>query len=51
MFIIGVVFIILFAIRELTMKAPMLNLEVLKSPTYTLTTIINMVVMMSLFEV
>ena len=49
MFIIGVVFIILFAIRELTMKAPMLNLEVLKSPTYTLTTIINMVVMMSLF--
>ena len=48
MFIIGVVFIILFAIRELTMKAPMLNLEVLKSPTYTLT-IINMVVMMSLF--
>ena len=49
MFIIGVVFIILFAIRELTMKAPMLNLEVLKSPTYTLTTVINMVVMMSLF--
>ena len=38
MFIIGVVFIILFVIRELTMKAPMLNLEVLKSPTYTLTT-------------
>lgn len=31
------------------MKAPMLNLEVLKSSTYTLTTIINMVVMMSLF--
>ncbi|AVI06665.1 MULTISPECIES: DHA2 family efflux MFS transporter permease subunit [Staphylococcus] len=49
MFIIGVVFIILFVIRELTMKAPMLNLEVLKSPTYTLTTVINMVVMMSLF--
>ena len=49
MFILGAVFITLFVIRELTMKAPMLNLEVLKSSTYTLTTIINMVVMMSLF--
>ncbi|UDI77629.1 DHA2 family efflux MFS transporter permease subunit [Staphylococcus taiwanensis] len=49
MFIIGVVFILLFVIRELTMRAPMLNLEVLKSSTFTLTTIINMVVMMSLF--
>lgn len=49
MFIIGVIFIAAFVIRELTMRAPMLNLEVLKSPTFTLTTIINMVVMMSLF--
>ncbi|RIL73656.1 DHA2 family efflux MFS transporter permease subunit [Staphylococcus devriesei] len=49
MFIIGVVFIAAFVIRELTMRAPMLNLEVLKSSTFTLTTIINMVVMMSLF--
>ncbi|PTF03533.1 MFS transporter [Staphylococcus devriesei] len=49
MFIIGVVFIAAFVIRELTMRVPMLNLEVLKSSTFTLTTIINMVVMMSLF--
>lgn len=48
-FAIGIIFIILFAIRELRMKAPMLNLEVLKFPTFTLTTIINMVVMMSLY--
>ena len=48
MFIVGTVFII-FILRELRMKAPMLNLEVLKYPTYTLTTIINMIVMMSLY--
>lgn len=49
MFAIGIIFIILFVIRELRMKAPMLNLEVLKFPTFTLTTIINMVVMLSLY--
>ena len=49
MFNVGTVFIIFFIIRELRMKAPMLNLEVLKYPTYTLTTIINMIVMMSLY--
>ncbi|WP_113559765.1 DHA2 family efflux MFS transporter permease subunit [Staphylococcus aureus] len=49
MFAIGIIFIILFVIRELRMKAPMLNLEVLKFPTFTLTTVINMVVMLSLF--
>ncbi|RUY74743.1 MFS transporter, partial [Mesorhizobium sp. M7A.F.Ca.CA.001.10.2.1] len=49
MFVIGVIFIILFVIRELRMKAPMLNLTVLKYPTYTLTTVINMIVMMSLY--
>ncbi|MBF2164378.1 DHA2 family efflux MFS transporter permease subunit [Staphylococcus epidermidis] len=49
MFIVGTVFIIFFILRELRMKAPMLNLEVLKYPTYTLTTIINMLVMMSLY--
>lgn len=48
MFAIGIIFIILFVIRELRMKAPMLNLEVLKFPTFTLTTVINMVVMLSL---
>ena len=49
MFIVGTVFIIFFILRELRMKAPMLNLEVLKYPTYTLTTVINMIVMMSLY--
>ena len=49
MFIIGIIFIALFVIRELRMKAPMLNLEILKYPTYTLTTVINMIVMMSLY--
>ncbi|EZS98793.1 hypothetical protein W648_01408 [Staphylococcus aureus VET0425R] len=49
MFAIGIIFIILFIIRELRMKAPMLNLEVLKFPTFTLTTVINMVVMLSLY--
>lgn len=49
MFAIGIIFINLFVIRELRMKAPMLNLEVLKFPTFTLTTVINMVVMMSLY--
>lgn len=49
MFIIGIIFITLFVIRELRMKAPMLNLEVLKYLTYTLTTVINMIVMMSLY--
>lgn len=49
MFAIGIIFIILFVIRELRMKSPMLNLEVLQFPTFTLTTIINMVVMLSLY--
>ncbi|MFK3539334.1 DHA2 family efflux MFS transporter permease subunit [Staphylococcus aureus] len=49
MFAIGIIFIILFVIRELRIKSPMLNLEVLKFPTFTLTTIINMVVMLSLY--
>ncbi|HEI7351560.1 TPA: DHA2 family efflux MFS transporter permease subunit [Staphylococcus aureus] len=49
MFAIGIIFIILFVIRELRMKAPMLNLEVLRFPTFTLTTVINMVVMLSLY--
>lgn len=49
MFAIGIIFIILFVIRELRMKAPMLNLEVVKFPTFTLTTVINMVVMLSLY--
>ncbi|ANQ65009.1 DHA2 family efflux MFS transporter permease subunit [Staphylococcus equorum] len=47
--ILGVIFIIAFVIRELTMHVPMLNLEVLKYSGFTLTTIINMIVTMSLF--
>lgn len=48
-FAIGIIFIILFVFREISMKAPMLNFEVLKFPTYTLTTLINVIVMMSLY--
>ncbi|MCD8864755.1 DHA2 family efflux MFS transporter permease subunit [Staphylococcus arlettae] len=47
--LLGVVFIVAFVIRELTMRVPMLNLEVLKYSGFTLTTIINMIVTMSLF--
>ncbi|WP_436862825.1 DHA2 family efflux MFS transporter permease subunit [Staphylococcus caeli] len=47
--ILGVIFIIAFVIRELTMRVPMLNLEVLKYSGFTLTTVINMIVTMSLF--
>ncbi|XVL29451.1 DHA2 family efflux MFS transporter permease subunit [Staphylococcus equorum] len=45
----GVIFIIAFVIRELTMRVPMLNMEVLKYSGFTLTTIINMIVTMSLY--
>lgn len=47
--IIGVIFIIAFVIRELTMRVPMLSMEVLKYSGFTLTTVINMIVTMSLF--
>lgn len=47
--IIGVIFIIAFIIREVTMRVPMLNMEVLKFSGFTLPTVINMIVMMSLF--
>ncbi|WP_427706607.1 DHA2 family efflux MFS transporter permease subunit [Staphylococcus sp. Mo2-6] len=47
--VLGVIFIIAFVIRELTMRVPMLNLEVLKYSGFTLTTVINMIVTMSLF--
>lgn len=49
MLIIGVIFTAAFVVREMTMRAPMLNFEVLKYSGYTLTTVINMIVMMSLF--
>lgn len=47
--ILGVIFIIAFVIRELTMRVPMLSMEVLKYSGFTLTTVINMIVTMSLF--
>ncbi|OEK65873.1 multidrug MFS transporter [Staphylococcus equorum] len=47
--VLGVIFIIAFVIRELTMRVPMLNMEVLKYSGFTLTTIINMIVTMSLY--
>ncbi|MBY7665374.1 DHA2 family efflux MFS transporter permease subunit [Staphylococcus agnetis] len=49
MFIIGVIFITAFVIREMTMKLPMLDFSVLKYSGYTLTALINMIVTMSLF--
>lgn len=49
MFVIGIIFIILFVIRELRMKVLMLNLEVLKFLIFILIIIINMVVMLSLY--
>ncbi|MBU0438250.1 MFS transporter [Staphylococcus succinus] len=47
--ILGVIFIAAFVIRELTMRVPMLSMEVLKYSGFTLTTVINMIVTMSLF--
>ena len=47
--ILGVIFITAFVIRELTMRVPMLSMEVLKYSGFTLTTVINMIVTMSLF--
>ncbi|EKU49045.1 DHA2 family efflux MFS transporter permease subunit [Staphylococcus massiliensis] len=48
-FIIGIIFTILFVFREMSMRAPMLNFEVLKYSGYTLTSTINIITMMSLF--
>jgi len=47
--LLGVIFIIAFVVREITMRVPMLNMEVLKYSGFTLTTVINMIVTMSLF--
>src|SRR5699024_9016873 len=47
--IIGLIFIIAFVIRGLTMRVPMLSVDVLKYSGFTLTTVINMIVTMSLF--
>ena len=45
----GALFTLLFVIHECKMKQPMLNFEVLKYSGFTLTAMINMIVVMSLF--
>jgi EmrB/QacA subfamily drug resistance transporter len=47
--IIGVIFLVLFVIRELTTPSPMLNLRVFRFDVFTLTTIIGSVVNMAMF--
>lgn len=47
--IIGIIFTALFVIREVRMKNPMLDMSALKYSGFTLTTIINVIVTMSLF--
>ncbi len=47
--IIGLIFTILFVVREVRMKNPMLDMSALKYSGFTLTTLINVIVTMSLF--
>lgn len=49
-FIVGIISLILFSIRQLKLKEPMLDLKVFKSPIYTLGVIFVMISMMTLFE-
>lgn len=49
-FIVGIIALILFSIRQLKLEEPMLDLRVLKSNTYTLGVIFVMIAMMTLFE-
>ncbi|TJY41821.1 DHA2 family efflux MFS transporter permease subunit [Cohnella pontilimi] len=45
----GVVFILFFIYRELTVARPLLNLEVFKYYTFTMTTVVSVVVNMAMF--
>jgi EmrB/QacA subfamily drug resistance transporter len=45
----GIVFLILFTIRELTAEKPMLELRVFKYDIFSLTTIVSMIVNMAMF--
>ncbi|WP_323704006.1 DHA2 family efflux MFS transporter permease subunit [Mammaliicoccus sp. Dog046] len=47
--IVGVIFTALFVIREIRMDKPMLDMSALKYSGFTLTTVINVIVTMSLF--
>ncbi|MGL4569973.1 MAG: DHA2 family efflux MFS transporter permease subunit [Clostridium sp.] len=49
-FIVGIIALILFSIRQFKLKEPMLDLRVLKSREYTLGVIFVMISMMTLFE-
>lgn len=49
-FIVGIISLILFSIRQLKLEEPMLDLKVFRSPTYTLGVIFVMISMMTLFE-
>lgn len=46
---VGVVFLILFVLRELTAREPMLNLAVFRYPMFTLTTVIGMITNIAMF--
>lgn len=47
--VIGVVFLIFFVIREFMTDHPLLNLRVFKFPIFTLASVVNLIVTMSLF--
>nr|WP_263314876.1 DHA2 family efflux MFS transporter permease subunit [Mammaliicoccus sp. Marseille-Q6498] len=47
--ILGVIFTTLFVVHEVRMKNPMINMTALKYSGFTLTTVINVIVTMSLF--
>lgn len=47
--VLGVVFLILFVIRELTAKEPMLDLRVFRYGVFTLTTVVGCIVNMAMF--
>ncbi|TDM12246.1 DHA2 family efflux MFS transporter permease subunit [Macrococcus lamae] len=47
--LIGLIFIVAFAVRELTMKLPMMDLQVLKYSGFSFTLLINIIVTMALF--
>ncbi|MFD0619940.1 DHA2 family efflux MFS transporter permease subunit [Paenibacillus sp. GCM10027629] len=47
--IVGVLFLIFFVIRELTTSSPLLNLTVFKNLTFTMSTVVSVIVNMAMF--
>lgn len=47
--IVGLVFLVFFVYRELAAKAPMLNLRVFSNLTFTMSTLVSMIVNMAMF--